>query len=100
MKQYIEIETQALNADKNQITETLSNVEGELKMLQDDMAKLSTYWEGPAGKAYQNRVMEDVEAALKVCRSMTEYVSCMEYAGREYARCEQTIEGIVNRVRI
>ena len=47
---------------------------------------MNSLWEGPAAAAYQSRMAEDIENALQVCTELAEYVSCMEYASREYVK--------------
>ena len=100
MSDRIEIETDMLNSDKDSIADEIKEIKNELELLRDDTVGMNPLWEGPAAAAYQSRMAEDIENALQVCTELAEYVSCMEYASREYVSCEQSIESIVNRIRV
>lgn len=100
MSKVIEIDTNALNSDKSSMSEELQQIQNELKALQDEMETMNSWFTGPAATAYRNRMAEEIENAMSVCTYLTEYISCMEQASRTYLECEQSVESVVNRIRI
>ena len=100
MSGWIEIETDALNRDKDTAADEIREIKNELDELKEETMAMNSSWEGPAAAAYQSRMAEDIEYALEVCTELAELISCMEYAAKEYTGCEQSVEDIVNRIRV
>ena len=48
----------------------------------------------------QIQELEEIENAMSVCTYLTEYMNCIEQASRAYTECEQSVAGVVNRIRI
>ena len=71
-----------------------------LKALQDEMETMNSWFTGPAAAAYQSHMEEEIENAMSVCTYLTEYMNCIEQASRAYTECEQSVAGVVNRIRI
>ena len=100
MSKVIEIDTNALNSDKSSMSEELQQIQNELKSLQDEMETMNSWFTGPAAAAYQSHMEEEIETAISVCTYLTEYMNCIEQASRAYTECEQSVAGVVNRIRI
>lgn len=100
MSKVIEIDTNALNSDKSSMSEELQQIQNELKSLQDEMETMNSWFTGPAAAVYQSHMEEEIENAMSVCTYLTEYMNCIEQASRTYTECEQSVAGVVNRIRI
>lgn len=98
MSKVIEIETNALNSDKNCISEELQRIREDLQKLQQETESMNSAWEGPASTAYQAKMTEELENAMSVCSYLAEYVVCIEQAARAYVQCEQSVDSIVKRI--
>lgn len=100
MSKIIEIETNALNSDKNCISEELQKIREDLVKLQQETESMNSAWEGAASAVYQTKMLEELENAMSVCNYLAEYVSCIEKASHAYAQCEQSVESVVKRILI
>lgn len=96
----IEIETNALNSDMEKMSGEIAKIEEELQQLREETEQLAAMWEGSACAAYQSRIGEDMERAALICKELAEYVSCMEYASKEYGRCERAAEALASLIWI
>lgn len=100
MANRIEIETSSLNSDTERISGEIAKIEEELQQLREETERLSSMWEGPACAAYQSRIGAEMEHAALICKQFAEYVSCMEYASREYVKCETAAESMASLIWI
>lgn len=100
MSEIIEIETNALNSDKNSASEELKQIQNELQELQSATESLNSSWDGPAATTYKNTMTENIENAMSVCEYLTKYISCIEEAIKNYNECEQNVGNIINSIRI
>lgn len=101
MSKVIEIDTNALNSDKSSMSEELAadtkGAEGIFRTRwRQGIAGLSGTGSKQRIKVY-GRIIEN---AMSVCTYLTEYMNCIEQASRAYTECEQSVAGVVNRIRI
>lgn len=100
MADYIEVDTQALNRDRQTIQSELDKVRTEISQLKEKMANLGTMWEGPAHDAFMAQFNADYEFIQGFGNELGTYIETMEYAQREYEKCENAVEQAIASIRI
>lgn len=100
MADYIEVDTEALNRDRQTIQSELQRVRTEIGRLNEEMAGLSAMWEGPAHEAFLAQFNADYEFFLQFGNEIESYIGMMEYAQNEYQRCEASVDQAVAAVRV
>lgn len=100
MADYIEVDTTALNRDKQTIQSELDRVRNEIGRLKDEMAGLSAMWEGPAHEAFMAQFNADYEFIQRFGNEIESYIETMEFALTEYQKCENVVEQAIESIRI
>lgn len=100
MADYIEIDTMALNRDRQAIQSELDKVRSEISRLSEQMAGLGAMWEGPAHKAFMVQFQKDYKYIQTFAEEIRTYIETMEYAQREYQRCEDSVQSAIASIRI
>lgn len=100
MADYIEIDTLALNRDKQTIQSELDRVQTEINQLKERMVSLGTMWEGPAHNAFMAQFNTDYEFIQEFGNEIGTYIETMGYAQREYQKCESTVSQVIDSIRI
>ena len=100
MSDYIRVTTENIGRDKESIQNELSGIERAVDGLYQEMQSLSQTWEGPAWQNFQSQVSSDIENMHAVCEKVSGFVSHMEYALKEYQKCEDQVQSLVDNIRI
>ncbi len=100
MADYIEIDTTALNRDRQTIQSELERVRTKINQLREKMVNLGTMWEGPAHNAFMSQFHTDYEFVQEFAGEIKAYLETMEYAEREYERCEDAVRQAVDSIRV
>lgn len=100
MADYIDIDTMALNRDRQVIQSELERVRTGINQLREKMAALGTMWEGPAHNAFMSQFHTDYAFVQAFVSEIRAYIETMEYAEREYERCGDAVRRTVDTIRI
>lgn len=100
MADYIEIDTMALDRDRQTIQSELESVQTEIGRLGEKMESLGSMWEGPAHNAFMSQFHTDYEFVQEFAGEIRAYIETMEYAGKEYERCEDAVRQAVESIRV
>lgn len=100
MADYIEIDTMALGRDRQTIQSELDRVRTEISRLKEAMVNLGTMWEGPAHDAFMAQFNTDYEFVQEFGNEIGTYIETMEYAQREYQKCESEVNQAIASIRI
>lgn len=100
MADYIEVDTAALNRDRQTIQSELGKVRNEIGRLRDEMAGLSAMWEGPAHDTFMAQFNADYEFIQQFGNEIETYIETMEYAQNEYQKCEASVEQAIASIRV
>ncbi|HIZ64617.1 MAG TPA: WXG100 family type VII secretion target [Candidatus Blautia pullicola] len=100
MADRIEIETRLLAQDKESIQTQVQRLRTQKNRLQDRMEQLSGMWEGPAKETFLNQFLSDCEYMESFFSELDAYVQAMEYAEKEYNKCENDVAQIVAAIEI
>ncbi len=100
MADYIEIDTAALNRDRQTIQSELEGIQTEINRLKDEMVNLGAMWEGPAHNAFMTQFYSDCEFVQEFGKEAQTYIETMGYAVREYQKCEGEVEQAIASIRI
>ncbi len=96
----IGISTGALDADHASVVQQIQSIRDELRRLREEMGQLCTMWEGPARQSFMARFEEDCAYMEAVAAELEDYAGHMEYASREYQKCESNVADFVAAVQI
>ena len=99
MADYIEIDTAALERDRQTIQSELDRVRTGINQLKDKMVNLGSMWEGPAHNAFMAQFNADYEFIQEFENEIEKYIGTMEYAQREYQKCESQVQQTIASIR-
>lgn len=97
---YIEIETQQLDADGQNMQSNLSSVQNEISRLFEEMQQLDAMWDGPAKLTFKNQMLNDFDEMNSICSNLLEFINNMKSASKEYKMCEKTVAELISAIRI
>ena len=100
MSDYIRVSTENINRDRESIQNELNGIERAVNELHQEMQSLAQTWEGSAWQNFQGLVSSDIENMHTVCGKVSGFLSHMEYAFREYQKCENQVQSLVGNIRI
>ena len=78
----------------------LQSIREEIGLLREEMDRLCAMWEGPARQAFLAQFEEDCAYMEQVVNHLTDYAEHMEYASREYQKCENHVAEYIAAVQI
>lgn len=97
---YIEVNTQSLERDAQELSGYIESASGCLKGLLETAKAVNADWEGAANAMFINRLAEDMEFLGEVLKETSELAECMGFAGQEYVKCENDVANVIEAVRI
>ena len=100
MAHRIEIETRLLAQDKDTIQGEIQSLKTYMTQMREQMEQLSGMWEGPAKEAFMNQFWSDFDYIQSFLTEMDTYTEAMEYAQREYEKCENDVAQIIGAIQI
>ncbi|MDO4617061.1 MAG: WXG100 family type VII secretion target [Lachnospiraceae bacterium] len=100
MAEYIEISTDALNRDRNTIESELDQIRAGVNQLREQMEQLGSMWEGPSHDVFLRQFQADYNYILEFQKQLEEYIAAMEYAGKEYKKCESSVLQAISSIRV
>ena len=100
MADRIEIETSLLAQDKDTIQGEIQSLKTHMTQMREQMEQLSGMWKGPAKEAFMNQFWSDFDYIQSFLTEMDTYTEAMEYAQREYEKCENDVVQIIGAIQI
>ncbi len=100
MGTFIEVDTVALNNDKNTANEMIIAVQKELESVYDQVAELNAMWDGVANEAFNQVFASDRQLFDAICEEGKALVSSIESAKAEYEKCEMQVNEAISAIRI
>lgn len=100
MADYIEIDTVALERDRQTIRSELDKIRTGIDRLREKMVNLGAMWEGPAHDAFMAQFNTDYVFIQEFCSEIGKYTETMEYAQKEYQKCDNAVQQAIASIRI
>lgn len=97
---YIEVETEMLKKDAQELLEKKQNAETALKEMIGEVEELNAMWKGKANDAFRAQFGIDVMKMNALLERMKKLGECMEFAASEYVRCEGEVKSLVDSIKI
>lgn len=97
---YIEIETEQLKRDTQELLENKQKAETVLNEMVGEIEELNAMWSGKANMAFRTQFNKDVELMKALLEKMQKLAGCMDFASAEYAKCENEVKSLVDSIRI
>lgn len=97
---YIEIDTDQLKRDTQELLENKQSAESVLNEMVQDIEELNTMWSGQANRAFRVQFSKDVQLMQELLEKMEKLAECMDFASAEYVRCEGEVKSMVDSIRI
>lgn len=94
----IEIETNTLAADINELTGELNQARGFIQKMAEDMTALDSMWDGLANEAFMAQFGQDAQYAEELCNMVQKLTECMEYAKKQYDICETEVSSLISSI--
>lgn len=96
----IEINTDALRNDSNNMEEQIKHVYNDMQSLNDAVAQLNSMWRGDANIAFNTVYRSDYENMQEACKAVDQLISCMRYAVKQYNECDSKVMTAIRTVKI
>ena len=100
MADYIEVDTEAVGRDRQTIQSELKQIQIGMNQLKDEMVNLGGMWEGPAHNAFMTQFYADYELIQEFAGQIEAYIEAMEYAEKEYQKCEREVRQAIASIRV
>lgn len=100
MNHYINVNTDTLKRDSNDISTKVNNLLKELQNVYTEVETLDAMWEGPANAAFNAQFAADYENFTTVCEFINNFARDMNSAATEYERCEAEINSAIRSIRV
>lgn len=97
---YIEIDTDQLKRDTQELLENKQKAESVLNEMVHEIEELNTMWSGRANMAFRSQFGKDVQLMQELLGKMQKLGECMEFAAEEYIRCESEVKTLVDSIKI
>lgn len=97
---YIEVETEQLKRDTQELLENKQKAETVLNEMVGEIEALNAMWSGQANLAFRNQFNKDVILMKELLAKMQQLAECMDFASGEYAKCENEVKSLVDSIRI
>jgi len=97
---YIEIDTSLLQSDVNELNAKAAEAKRSLEALETELEELFGMWIGKASMAFRVQTNKDCNFMKGILSDIDELSECMTHAGKEYVRCENQVNELVNNIRI
>lgn len=98
--QRIAVDTAILKSDVGKIDTQISKLKGQSKDLRSSLNTLATYYEGQAWDTFRTRMNQDLNNMDNLIQAIEKFTRKTDSARQEYERCESTVKGIVNSIRV
>ena len=96
----IEINTDALRNDINNMEDQIKNVYNDMQSLNDAVSLLNSMWRGDANIAFNTVYRSDYENMQEASKTVEQLISCMRYAVKQYNECDSKVMTAIKAVRI
>lgn len=97
---YIEIDTELLQADINELEANVEKARKSLDSLNAELEELNTMWKGAANTAFRSQTNDDYNIMDNLLQEMSKLADCMTHAKSEYIKCEKEVKSAVSDIRI
>lgn len=88
------------NRDISQFEDTLNQIKNQGEAMFAEMSELDAMWDGQANQMFIAQFNQDYENLKEFCNFSEEILNCLKFAKGEYISCENSVEGIINSIRI
>lgn len=100
MENYIEIDTGVLQGDIGTMNSNVRELRQRISELEGEEAELSSMWIGAANAAFRKQFAVDMEFMKEVAETVDKLIACMEFAKKEYDKCENEVGDLIASIRI
>lgn len=100
MADYVEVNTDILQSDINQLNEHLNRIESQLSQMYGQVEELNTLWKGQANAAFSTQFRQDNETMKDVISELKKYSESLSQARVKYDKCEDSVQDMVNSIQI
>ena len=92
------VETNRLGKEADGIIQHISNIQNNIKGLNDEIISLSQRWQGMASASFMMTYYEDCEELNGLMTDLMNLYEQIKKAQGAYNRCEKKVETVVRRI--
>lgn len=96
----IEINTSTLAGTVENLENTTSKLEEQVKKMFQTIQDLDQMWDGEANKAFNEQFQQDHKACEEMCQELREMINSFKHAREEYDKCESRVDELVRQLRV
>lgn len=97
---HFEVDTGILRQNTDDFSQQLNKMRSLFDDMFDGVNSLDSMWAGKAHDAFKTQFAADKETCEAFCKSVDEYIECLDYAKKEYDDCENKVHAAVDAVKI
>lgn len=79
---------------------TLQSLKKNYESFATGLSELNAMWEGPAHEQLMMELRKDCAEMDNCIKFLDTYLSDLNFAHEEYSRCENTVSGLVDAIRV
>lgn len=95
MAKHISIDTSILSSDISSLNSQVKEARNQMNQMVNSMIELDAMWDGEANQEFVKQFQYDVESAEGLFESLEQIIESIEYAKKEYDKCDNDVEGII-----
>lgn len=99
-KEEIATNTLTMSSDIVSFRSSLAAVERQLNNLEKTNTELDSMWDGPANETFKSYFAKNFEKSKRMLQTVNSIVDCIEYARKEYDKCEGEVSSIIASIRV
>lgn len=96
----IEINTSTLAGTVENLENTTSKLEEQVKKMFQTIQELDQMWDGEANKAFNEQFQQDHTACEEMCQELRQMINSFKHAREEYDKCENRVDELVRQLRV
>lgn len=98
--QEITVNTSTLSSDIQALRSALQNARKQLDDMFEQIHQLGGMWEGTAHDTLNAQFTNDYQYSKNLCSMVESLLECMESAKTQYNTCEDSVNGVVQSIRL
>lgn len=96
----IKVDTNQLQKDRQSLKVDLYHIKNEITDIYQDVQELDSMWDGSANDEFRKQFRKDHDMIQDIIEDMEKYISKIDFSIRKYENCENSIDEIINKIRV
>lgn len=99
-REEIATNTDTMKGDIDVLRAALKNAVEQLEKVQTEVVELDGMWNGPANEEFNRYFQRNYANSKDMLKAVDGIIGCMEFAQREYVKCENEVSSIIGSISV